>query len=314
MKAGADGTYTLYRRDEPADWRQFVFRALAEHLRRNGHAVTEVLTRRFTVENRRGLWRRRHAIEIEVRDSLALLQNDATGRFAVLDCHDFADTDDLHLIVRDRRCMRVLKCQYRGEELDEMSEANARKVRPWAYFEHEWPKMQDRLVAARGRARYEDRQGERLYFRGHDWEDRRPILSGLRVMGLINQDCEQKIPYDDYIAELAGQRAMLSLPGMGEICHRDMEAFAVGTCVVRPRIRNGFHDPLVADHHYVSVDVDAEDDSVERVAIALARRWRAVRDDLEYLDHVAANGMRWWDENVRRDACMRRTAEILGLP
>lgn len=278
---------------------------MRDHWRSQGLDVEDVESRSFDLDH--GRWRR-HPAKVEVRDSLAFLRNERTGRFVVLDCHDFSDTDDLHEILADRRCQRVLKCQY---DVDELPRARRyRKVRPWSYFEHDWPFLQDRLLARRDLGRTEDA----LYFRGHAWEDRKPVLAGLRVRRVTNPDTDRKVGWDRYVDELARHRLTLSLPGMGETCHRDMEAFAVGTALMRPRLCNTFADPLVADRHYVAVDVDIEHDPAEQAVDRIIARWHEVRDDHAYLADVAAQGAAWWDRNVRRDACLERTAAWLGLP
>lgn len=245
------------------------------------------------------------AMTIRVRDSLAIVCDDRTGSYRVLDCHDYVETDELALFVSDERCTKVLKCQYRAADL---GGPGYEKVVPWTYFDRFWPRKADLLVASRKAARSIDL----MYFRGADWDRRAGVLDELRKRGLTNPDFSV-VRYSDYIREANGYRVMLSLPGLADFCHRDVECFGSGACVLRPRLKNEFHDDLVPDYHYVSVDTDYRGDGPVAVADRIEQRFREIIRDPEYMDFVAGNAARWYDANVRVGAVMDLTARLLGL-
>jgi len=293
--------YTLYRDAAEIDWRQRVFEHLVEHLRERGLDVG--IEARDTFDLRlSGVFRR----TIAIRDSLAVLQEHRSGEFRVLDCHDWVDPDDVALMVRDPRCRVILKCQYsstafRGRRF--------RILRPWTYFDQHWPAMDDiDLQSLRARPRAADT----AYFRGYLWDERARVVPILQQRGVLNAD-ESPVPYHAYLEESARAPLILSLPGMAEFCHRDVEGFAIGTPVLRPRLFNSFHDDLEADRHYVSVDTDIEKDPPEVAAARIEERFRQVVGDADFLRHVADNAMRWYDRNVPRAVSMPLTASLLGL-
>jgi hypothetical protein len=282
------------------DWRRYLVGALARRLRRCGMEVNVVEGGTFEVRTADAA-----AITIKIRDSLAILCDGDNASYSVLDCHDFVETDELKFFVRDERCRKILKCQYRAAAL---KGPHYEKVVPWTYFDRFWPRKEPLLVASRKVVRRIDR----MYFRGSDWDRRGDVLNELRRRGLTNADF-RTLDYSDYVREAGTYKVMLSLPGMGDLCHRDIEWFGSGACVLRPRVENEFHDKLIADVHYVSVDVDYRNAPAAVVADSIEKRFGEIIHDREYMEFVGANAARWYDANVQRDSAMDLTVRLLGL-
>ncbi len=282
------------------DWRKHVFVEVAGHLRRLGYEVTLEDRNWFDVSAGSSATER-----ITILDSLAFLQDDDTGEYYTLDCHDMVKLRELELMVDDDRCRRVLKCQYLPELFDQ---PRYEKVRRWTYFDRFWPKHEDRLRAYRGVART---SGE-LYFRGADWGKRGRILRELSRRGVIRPDFKI-VDYERYISESTEHRFMLSLPGFADICNRDIECFGSGTCVLRPRLRNEAHSKLIADYHYVSVDVRCGSADAVEVAGKIEQRFSEIVNDHAFVDSVIDNAARWYDENVSASSAVQLSTQLLGL-
>ena len=300
-------SYTIYRNNPGNffgqvfyDWRGHAFQEVARCLCSQGMDVR--LEDRESFEVFLGPSDR---IQVSIRDSLAIVKDDQTGEYCLLDCHDMVKTADLELMVRDSRSKRVLKCQYHPRAF---REPVYEKVRPWTYFDRFWPKNEQRIVSSRDIPRTSDS----LYFRGADWGDRGLILEELSKRGVMNSDF-QIIDWDDYFRESTAHRVMLSLPGYADICNRDVECFGSGTCVLRPRLHIEFHNELIPDYHYVSVNTKWRNVEPVEIADRIEQRFREVVDDREYIEFIARNAARWYDENVRVEAAMALTAQLLGL-
>jgi hypothetical protein len=106
---------------------------------------------------------------------------------------------------------------------------------------------------------------------------------------------------------------ILSLPGMADLCNRDVESFASGTCVLRPKLRNEFYNELIPDYHYISVDTKYYKIDPVEVADKIEQRFREIADDHEFIEFVVKNAARWYDENVRLGPAMKLTAQLLDL-
>ena len=292
--------YTLFRRDRPNDWRQKVFSLVAEQLRNEGADVRIEDRANFRVRGLNLLGK-----DVPIRDSLAILQNDRTLLYWLLDCHDWTAPWDLHFFQGDLRCRGVLKCQYRPSDLKTF---RSRIVRPWTYFDANWPNQQQKQRELRSR----ERTLSQMYFRGLLWDERKPVVEILQRQKVVNPD-HTPVSYEEYLEELASYWLVLSLPGFGDFCHRDVEAFAAGACVLRPRLRNRFHEELQADFHYISVDTDFGKDSPSEVAARIEERYRQVIDRRDYIASVARNAAAWYDRNIRFPQSMDLTARLLGL-
>lgn len=247
--------------------------------------------------------------QFRLKHSTALLQRLDDGRFAALDCHDWVTPFDIEVedLARDPRCWRILKCQFRRQEY---REPPLDKFQPWTYFEthpRQFQGLLDELRQIRGSAR-------ELYFRGNtEWERRDLILPELARRGLVIEGWDRWIGYDDYHRESSRHRMVLGLPGMGNVCHREIEAFGAGVPVLMPIHKNELHDPLIPDHHYLGVDVDTLLDTPERIGEAIESRWRATVDDPLLLAEVADNARQWYDRNVRAPRCYELTQRLLEL-
>ncbi len=300
-------SYTFFRHDVSYflgeyfyDWRQHLFKELADYLCFQGLDVKIADKESFEVILDRAVKR-----QVVIRDSLAFIQNDQTKHYYVIDCHDVPKTKDLEIIVRDHRCRRILKCQYRKKTF---KEAIYDKVMPWTYFDRFWPAKEAQLVALRKAAR----TSNTLYFRGATWARRDHVLDELQKKGIMNSDF-RIIDFDDYLLESSRHRVLMSLPGMADFCNRDVEAFASGACVLRPKLRNEFHNRLIPDYHYISVDTKYWKTDPVEVADKIEQRFTEIIDDQEYLRWVSRNAAQWYDENVCHDSAMKLTVKLLDL-
>ena len=293
-------TFTLHRLPHLDGWHRTVSERLVEHLRSQGHSLQIQDTSTFELRFSRG---RRQALPL--RDSLCILEDGRTGALRALDFHDWPDPFDVPELIRDVRLRVLLRCQYRE---DAFRGARSHLIQPWTYFENDWPLPEQRLEELRRRRRTEPR----LHFRGHLWKEREPVVRILQRRGVLGPDVE-RVPPGDYLEEMTRHRLVLSLPGMGEVCHRDIEAFAVGSCVLRLQPRNRFHDELRPDHHFVSVPANVDRDPPEVVAEHIERRFHQVIQNAGYLGFVAHNAQQWYDRNVRWPASMRLTEALLDL-
>ncbi len=299
--------YTLYYRPQEDilgesfyDWRKHVFQETANYLDSQGLTVTQTHKKSFEINSGTA-----QKIQMEIPDSMAILQNEQSGDYYVLDCHDLVLPEELKLLAKDNKCKKILKCQYRAS----VFRSNIfQKVRPWTYFDRYWPQHQDQMTEFRN----EKRTSEFVYFRGADWAQRDIILSDLSRRGIIPADY-QPINYEEYFRESCQHQIMLSLPGMADVCHRDIESFASGTCVLRPRLINEFHNKLIPDHHYISVNIKYAKLAPLEVTNKIEEKFREVANNHDLIESISKNAAKWYDENVRLNAAMKLTAQLLDL-
>jgi hypothetical protein len=241
--------------------------------------------------------------------ALGFLQEEATGTFCAMNCDDWVDGElgMMRILASDPRCRVILKQQYQHALY---STHPLTKVKPWTYlscFPSEVDVRADDLrTIPRWRAP--------MYFRGKVTHRRRAaILRRLVDLGVVAPETDA-VPFEPYLRELSQYRLALSLPGWGNLCHREIEAFAVGTPVLMPRLLNELHDPLGPDQHYVSVNVAVDGTDPNGVAQAIAERYWEVIDDHAFLERVVRNATQWYDTNARFPAVLALTDRLLNFP
>ena len=147
---------------------------------------------------------------------------------------------------------------------------------------------------------------EKLTFRGYLYLFRKFLESDNRF-NMYNTQNSYLSP-SDYIRELNGFNLNFSINGAGEICYRDMEILGLGTALFRTKLTTKFHNELIPDYHYISVDFDDYEIPIEysghpfpgfweEFSDRVIKRYDEVKNDHEYINFVAENGRKWYLEN-----------------
>jgi hypothetical protein len=141
---------------------------------------------------------------------------------------------------------------------------------------------------------------EKLPFRGRVYLFREYLSRDSRF-NVLDMEFHHK-PDSEYIHELLSNWVNLSLNGAGEICNRDIEIMGTGTALFRPKLNVKFHNELIPDHHYISVDTEDLDKSTcdifyKQLSDRMYEKYNDVKKDLDYIKFVAKNGHDWYKEN-----------------
>jgi len=149
-------------------------------------------------------------------------------------------------------------------------------------------------IASERRMPFKQKNESRPLFRGSIYGNR-SMLSLLYP----NYFKTNKISYLNYFEEINQNKLCLSLDGRGGISHRDLEIFAAGTALVRPKIEQKFQNELIPDFHYFCVD--RIKDSKKQFELIL-QKFNSIKFDNERLEQIASNGLKWYEENGTIDA------------
>jgi hypothetical protein len=153
----------------------------------------------------------------------------------------------------------------------------------------------DRMYAVKKSAEFR-KQG--MLFRGLFYGEREYYHKNSTHPEIICTNADYKnLP--EYVNELAEHRCGLSFTGAAEICHRDLEYFALGIPVIRPQLkRSVFMDPLISGYHYIGVEGPWYEEKMN----AINQKWDEVKNDYEFLDFVGNNAREWYLKNGRLEA------------
>jgi len=186
---------------------------------------------------------------------------------------------------------KILQCQYRGEYY---SNHPSLSIYPFTYLEQDPIKFRSTKITNK-------KHSDGLVFRGSivkgdGRKKREPVLQTLE--DILIPEWRTRLPEEEYYAELAGATIALSIPGNGNVCHRELECFGLGTPVLMPKSLNSFYNPLIPDYHYISADVNWDTDTVSSIGDKLKQRYLDVFEKKDYLRFISDNALRWYETNV----------------
>lgn len=183
------------------------------------------------------------------------------------------------------------------------------KIKPWMFRPQSWETLKPFEAA------YDPERTKPLaYFRGVMNRGRQCIehLTGLAPFDIHCGTFHQahKLEETDYHATLLQYRLALSLPGAGDLCHRDIECLALGIPMIRPKITANLICPI-PDEAYISVDYEKSQDYLtnpefhkpwhpkdpKQLALDLQSKALDVMEDWDYLRAVSRAGYRYYLEH-----------------
>lgn len=142
---------------------------------------------------------------------------------------------------------------------------------------------------------------DNLSFRGYiyGFRDFLNKISGFNIIstrphGLTTQQ---------YLTELNNEHLNFSINGAGETCHRDIEILGLGNTLFRTKFGVKFHNELIPNYHYISVDWDDVSQNQDlhsywtEISDRILSRFEEVKGDHDYIKYVGENGRKWYKEN-----------------
>ena len=193
-------------------------------------------------------------------------------------------------------CAGTLKIQYEEGLYQNMPH----KVKPFIYKARfrEYDQYRHDFIDKKGTKRI-------LHFRGNDKYSRAPFLQEIYRRGLLNdyfgffQNAQKIGPYD-FLKEMSEHKIALALPGHGNLCHRELEAFGIKTPVLMPNLDNQYYNDLIPGEHYIGFELSRyfHKCSIEEFMEKLEEQYYKYIDNDEELERIAENGMKWYEDNV----------------
>lgn len=130
------------------------------------------------------------------------------------------------------------------------------------------------------------------------------------------------VQFDQYIQEAANHQLVLSIGGgggytCGDFCFRDIEMYGLGIPTLRPVYAIEPTEPLIPNYHYISVEAEFDSQfkykNPEQLAKAIAKRYREVIDDTDYLLEVGDSARSWYIRNIASPNILNILTAALNL-
>lgn len=115
-----------------------------------------------------------------------------------------------------------------------------------------------------------------------------------------------KLSTKDYLLEINSNKINISFNGIGEPSHRDIDILGLGNVLLRTKMITDFHNPLIPEYHYASVEIN-DQSNFKDLADAFLEKYNKIKHDKDYLNFISSNGRRWYLEN----GTCEKNAEII---
>ena len=220
-------------------------------------------------------------------EKVFIFENTDNGLIFLLDPHDRSHhgLHMLDILNNEPNVVHVLKSQFNPEEYSIQD-----NFTPSGYFPREFEKyinIIDEVIEHRNISTKRDG----LFFTGKLWKRRRRIVN--HMQSIISSS--ERLPFIDFVKRMSEYRIVLSLPGKGNLCHREFEAMGIGVPVLMPRLKNILPDLLIPNVHYIAVDQPEQ----------IRDTYMMVRDNQSLLNDISRNAMEWFDRNCRYPNCYK---------
>jgi hypothetical protein len=190
---------------------------------------------------------------------------------------------------------------------------NRDKYFPWIYF----PSNEYDLDYYYNLRKTMDISNDKFYFRGDT--STRPILNyfssdvfygGGPIGG-----------FESYANEMLNFEVAFSVAGRGEICYRDVECMAMGIPFIRFEFTSEFHEPLIPNYHYISVErpddlkdwMNLDRNGLQHHADMITKRFLEVKDDKEFLNFISENARKYYEKYLSPESSIEYTLNLLEL-
>jgi hypothetical protein len=158
-------------------------------------------------------------------------------------------------------------------------------------------------------SKYVTGQDPRLYFRGLKTNSIRECLDELSKFP-ETEIYTSRIKTEAYFAESSPHKILLGLPGLGDVCFRDFEAFALKIPLLRTEYAVTFAEPLIPDYHYLKVSV-RDNGNATMLAEDIMSRYHEVIQDESLLESISENAYEYYRNFGSYEAVSRKCFEFL---
>jgi hypothetical protein len=104
----------------------------------------------------------------------------------------------------------------------------------------------------------------------------------------------------------------------GEFCYRDIEYILCGVPFIRIEFKDQLYDPILANHHYISIPREHAYVAYERygdrgLSELYISKYNEIKDDQHFLDFISKNQIKWSNRNLMNNNKEKLTFKLLEL-
>jgi hypothetical protein len=123
---------------------------------------------------------------------------------------------------------------------------------------------------------------------------------------------------DEYFDDIINCKVGLSIPGVGEKCHRDVEYMAIGLPFIKFKYLLDWEPKLIPNYHYISIDRIDDSYTLERIGgqpyvDMYLKKFIEIKDNIEYLEFVSNNARLYYEKYLHPKTRVQTILEKLNL-
>lgn len=131
----------------------------------------------------------------------------------------------------------------------------------------------------------------------------------------------------NYFDELIKYKVGLAIPGIGELCYRDIEYMAIGIPLMKFEYITQLNPPLIPNYHYISIPrIDTPEDHTivggilarereveQRHIDEYLKRYKEVKDDHDFLKFISDNARKYYETYLHPNTRTKHIIDLLEL-
>lgn len=257
-----------------------------------------------------------------------VIENLESGEVKVISFTEYFNSYISHIAKSDT-CTDVLLCHFNWHNVyywmrKENAISHLHKIKPWIFL----PFQEFDYDLYRNKRKEVEHFEDKMFWLGSGVDSYRKMIRIIDNKGFM-QPLDQTSVHDQYLEKLIKSKIGLSYyldldkyntpyDHTGEFCYRDIEYTTLGLPFIRIEFKDTTHDPLLPNHHYISIPrehayVAYEKNGDEGVADLYIQRYNEVINDTEFLNFISENQLKWADRNILGEQKEKLTFKLLKL-
>jgi hypothetical protein len=256
-----------------------------------------------------------------------IIENLETGETKLISFTEYFNSYSCHVAKSDS-CTKTLLAHFNWQNIYYwMKKENAinklDRIKPWIFL----PFKEFDILEYRQKRESIQSLNDKMFWLGSGVDSYRKMIKIVDQKGFLQPI--NNTSHTDYLERLINSKIGLSYyldldkyntpyDHPGEFCYRDIEYISLGVPFIRIEFKDTTHDPLLPNHHYISIPrehayVAYEKFGDEGVADLYIKRYQEVINDQEYLNYISKNQLLWSENNIINDSKEKLTFDLLEL-
>lgn len=262
-----------------------------------------------------------------ISDVECVIENLETGETKLISFTEYFNSLACHVAISES-CTKTLLAHFNWQNIYYwMKRENAinkmNKVRPWIFL----PFQEFDVLSYREKRNFIEVFDDKMFWLGSGVDSYRKMIRIVEQKGFLQPI--NSTSHEQYLEKLINSKIGLSYyldldkyntpyDHTGEFCYRDIEYISLGIPFIRIEFKDVTHDPLLPNHHYISIPREHayfayEKYGDEGVADLYIKRYQEVINDDEYLRYITKNQLNWSENNIINDSKEKLTFDLLEL-